>query len=459
MADVDEAEIRGLQEGVRGHVIRPRGADYDDARRVFNAIIDRHPALILRCANESDVIAGVNFARERGLLVAVRGGGHNVMGYGVCDDGLVIDLSEMKRVDVEPKRRVARAQGGATWGDFDRATQAVGLAGTGGIVPSTGVGGLTLGGGFGYLVRKHGLACDNLLSADVVTADGERLRAAPDENDDLFWGLRGGGGNLGVVTSLEYRVHPLGPVLGGEIVYPLEQAREVLRFFGDWAADAPDELRVDPTLASGPDGPALSVSVCYCGSIAEGEKLIEPLRKIGSPIADSVAPTSYEVVQNLFTEIFPPGMRHYWKSGYLDALGSDAVDAVVDYFRADVPAPLSIITFEHLGGAINRVPVGETAFGQRSALHTFLVLRAWHDPAEDDENIAWGRAAYDVGEPFLQGGVYVNYLGGDDDMRRRAAYGPNYERLAAVKAKYDPTNFFRVNQNIEPAQLVQPSGA
>ena len=364
MAEVDEAGIRELQEGVRGHVIRPRGAEYDDARSVFNAIVDRHPALILRCANEPDVIAGVNFARERGLLVAVRGGGHNVMGFGVCDDGLVIDLSEMKRVNVEPKRRVARVQGGATWGDFDRATQAVGLAGTGGIVPSTGVSGLTLGGGFGYLVRKHGLACDNLLSADVVTADGERLRAAPDENSDLFWGLRGGGGNRVSRHPWSTASTPSARCSGARS--SIRWSRQE-RFSGSSATGRPTPLtscgwtrRWRQALTV----PALSVPVCYCGSIAEGEKLIEPLRKIGSPIADSVAPTSYEVVQNLFTEILPPGMRHYWKSGYLDALGSDAVDAVVDYFRADVPAPLSIITFEHLGGAINRVPVGETAFGQ-----------------------------------------------------------------------------------------------
>lgn len=451
MTTLNEASIRELESAVRGHLVRPEDEGYHKARSVFNGMIDRRPDVIVRCADQADVIAAVNFARERDLRVAVRGGGHSVVGYSVCDGGLVIDLSPMNGVDVDPQKGTARAQGGATWGDFDEATQAVGLASTGGIVPSTGVGGLTLGGGFGYLNRKHGLACDNLLSAEVVTAAGELLRAAPDENADLFWGLRGGGGNLGVATSLEFQVHPVGPVLGGEIVYPLEQAKEVLKFFGEWAADAPDELRVDPTLLSGPDGPALGLPVSYCGSIEEGEKVLEPLRKVGSPMLDSVGPTTYEAVQNLFTEILVPGMHHYWKSGYFDELGGDAVDAIVDHFAANVPSPLAIVTFEHLGGAINRVPQGETAYGQRSARHTYLAVRAWEDPAETDENIAWVRGAYDVAEPFLQGGVYVNYLGDEDETRRRAAYGPNYERLAAVKGKYDPTNFFRLNQNIKPS--------
>jgi FAD/FMN-containing dehydrogenase len=449
---VDDASIRELREQLRGRVFLPGEEGYDDARKVFNAMIDRRPALIVRCAGVADVIAAVNFARAASMLVSVRGGGHNVAGHAVCDGGVVIDLSAMRGVRVDPRSRTARAEGGSTWGDFDHATQAFGLATTGGIVPSTGIAGLTLGGGIGYLNRKYGLACDNLLSADVVTADGQLLTASAIENEDLFWGLRGGGGNLGVVTSLEYKVHPVGPVLGGELVYPLDQAKEALRFYRDWTSKAPDEVRADPTLVSGPDGPGLAIIVCYCGAVDEGEKVLQPLRRFGSPMVDTIAPAPYGTVQNLLTQVFQPGLRHYWKSSFVREFSDEAIEAIVDSFASAVPPPFAAVAIEHLGGAISRVGEGDTAFSQRHATHSLLVLRVWQDPAESAENMAWGRACYDAAEPFLENGVYVNYLGDEGEARVRAAYGANYERLVEVKTRYDPANLFRLNQNVRPVQ-------
>lgn len=454
---VHEKSVRDLRRSLRGRVLLPDDEAYDEARGVFNGMIDRRPAVIARCAGAADVAGAVNFARERDLLVAVRGGGHSVVGNAVCDGGLVIDLSGMRDVRVDAVNRTARAGGGTTWGDFDHETQASGLATTGGIVPSTGVGGLTLGGGIGYLNRKHGLACDNLLSADVVTADGRLLTASAEENPDLFWGLRGGGGNFGVVTSFEFRVHPVGPVLGGEVIYPLEQAEEVLRFYRDWSREAPDELRADASLLSGPDGAGLGILVCYCGPIEEGESVLRPLRRFGSPVVDSVAPVPYTAVQNLLTEALPPGKLHYWKSGFVHEFDDEAIETLVDFFAADVPSPFTAVAIEHLGGAISRVGERDTAFSHREAQHSLLVLRAWQDPAESEENMAWGRRCYSAAEPFLEDAAYVNYLGDEGEKRVRAAYGPNYERLVALKGKYDPTNFFRLNQNIEPAARSSPA--
>ena len=448
---LNATDIGKFQVRLRGELIRLGDQRYEEARKVFNGMIDRRPALIVRCAGVADVIAAVNFARETDTLVAIRGGGHNVAGNAVCDDGLVIDLSAMKSVRVDPKNRTARAEGGATWGDFDHETQAFGLATTGGIVPSTGIAGLTLGGGIGYLNRKYGLACDNLLSADVVTADGQLLRASAEENDDLFWGLRGGGGNFGVVTSFQYRIHPVGPVLAGELVYPLDQAKQVLRFYRDWSAAAPDELRADPTLLSGPEGPALDIIVCYCGAIEEGEKLLRPLRSFGAPMVDTVAPVPYATLQNILTEIFQPGFLQYWKAGFIRAFSDDAIEALVDFFAGDVPTPFAAIAIEHLGGAVGRVSSQGTAFNHRDASHSFLVLRMWRDSAESQTNIDWVRGCYQTAEPFLKGGVYVNYLGDEGEARVRAAYGANHERLAVIKKKYDPTNALRLNQNIKPA--------
>lgn len=450
----EELTMDALRQHVRGQMLLPDSEGYDDARRVFNAMIDRRPAVIVRCADVTDVIAAVDFARDADLTVAIRGGGHGVTGSAVCDGGLVIDLSDMNDVRVDPTARTARVQGGVTWGELDHATQAVGLATTGGIVPSTGVTGLTLGGGIGYLNRKHGLACDNLLSADVVTADGQFLTASASEHADLFWALRGGGGNFGVVTSLEYRVHPVGPVLGGELVYPLEQAKTALRFYRDWSTDAPDEARVDATLVSTPDGPALAMEVCYCGAIGEGERVLEPLRTFGSPLVDTIAEVPYATIQNLLTEVFQPGLRHYWKSGFVRDFSDEAIDTIVDFFTENVPAPFAAVAIEHLGGAISRVAGQATAFSHRQAQHSLLVLRLWDDHRESEENMAWGRACYDAARPFLHDAAYVNYLTDEGETKVKAAYGPNYERLVAVKAQYDPTNVFHLNQNIRPATSV-----
>lgn len=451
----DNKSIQELRENLRGRLFRPDDEGYDDARKVFNGLIDKRPALIVRCAGVADVIVAVNFARETDMLVAIRGGGHNVAGNAVCDDGLVIDLSEMKSVRVDPGNRTARAEGGATWGAFDHETQAFGLATTGGIVPTTGIAGYTLGGGIGYLNRKHGLSCDNLLSADVVTADGRMLTASSGDHEDLFWGLRGGGGNFGVVTSFEYRIHPVGPVLAGDVIYPLDRAKEVLRFYRDWSTVAPDEVRADATLVSGPDGPALAIIVCYCGAVEEGEKVLRPLRTFGSPMADTVAPVPYATVQNLLTEVFQPGLLHYWKAGFFRAFSDDAIEAIVDFFVGAVPAPFAAFAIEHLGGAVSRVGAQDTAFSHRHAQHSVLVLRMWQDPVDSEENIDWARRCYRAAEPFLEG-VYVNYLGDEGEARVSAAYGANYERLAALKNKYDPTNFFRLNQNLKPAPESPP---
>ena len=447
------AALEGFRSRVVG-VVLVRGDDgYDRARVVFNAMIDRFPALIVQCAGVADVTAAVMFAREHNLVVSVRGGGHGVTGNAVCNGGLVIDLSRMRGVRVDPITQTARADGGATWGDFDRETQAFGLASTGGIVPTTGIAGLTLGGGIGYLNRKYGLACDNLISADVVTADGRVLKASAEDDADLFWALRGGGGNFGVVTSLEYRVHPVGAVLGGELIFPLDRAKETLRFYRDWSLDAPDEVRADASLVSGPEGAALAIIVCYCGSIHDGERVLRPLRQFGPAAVDTIGPSPYARIQNLLTEVLAPGFCHYWKSGFFRSFSDDAIERLVDFFAADVPAPFAVVAIEHLGGAIGRIGERDTAFSHRRAQHSCLVLRAWHDPDASADNIAWGRSCYAAVEPFLEQGVYVNYLGDEGESRVRAAYGANYLRLAALKEQYDPTNFFRGNQNIQPADL------
>jgi hypothetical protein len=446
------AAVDGLRSRVLGGVLGHGDDGYDSARVVFNAMIDRFPALIVQCAGVADVREVVGFAREHNLLVSIRGGGHGVTGNAVCEGGLVIDLSRMRSVQVDPVRQTARAEGGATWGDFDRETQAFGLASTGGIVPTTGIAGLTLGGGIGYLNRKYGLACDNLISADVVTADGRLLKAGAEDHGDLFWALRGGGGNFGVVTSLEYRVHPVGPVLGGELIFPLSRAKETLRFYRDWSLTAPDEVRADATLLSGPEGPALAIIVCHCGSIEEGERVLRPLQQFGPPAVDTIAPSPYARIQNLLTEILAPGLCHYWKSGFFRSFSDDAIETLVDFFAADIPSPFAAVAIEQLGGAIGRVGERDTAFSHRRAQYSCLVLRAWRDQAASQANVAWGRSCYAAVEPFLEQGVYVNYLGDEGESRVRAAYGANYQRLAALKQKYDPTNFFRGNQNIQPAE-------
>jgi FAD/FMN-containing dehydrogenase len=451
VGSVDDGAIQALQGDVRGELLRPGDRGYDAARTVWNAMIDRRPALVARCAGAADVIAAVKFAAEHGLLVSVKGGGHGVAGTAVADGGLMIDLSPMNGIEVDVSRRTARAGGGAIWGEFDRETQAHGLATTGGIVPTTGIAGLTLGGGLGYLMRRFGLACDNLLSADVVTADGELLTASADEHPDLFWGLRGGSGNFGIVTSLEFQLHAVGPtVLGGFVFHPFDQAREVARFYREFTSTAPDEVTTHLAFATSPDGhPVSAFLACYSGPLETGEAVLAPLRAFGSPLADTIGPLPYTEVQKFGAPLYPEGRLNYWKSNFLNGLSDEAIEAVIAQF-ATVPSPLSAVVVEHLGGAVARVDQDATAFGDRSAPYSLVITGEWVDPAETERNRQWVRDCWQSVRPFTKETVYVNYVDAGEDARFAAAYGENYQQLAALKAKYDPANFFRHNHNIRP---------
>ena len=447
---LDEADIQGFAAALRGDLIRPEDDRYVAARAVFNAMVDGRPALIVRCAGVADVMRGVEFARSHDVPLSIRGGGHSVAGKGVCDGGLMLDLSPMKGIRVDPVRRKAEAQAGLTLGEFDHETQAFGLATTLGVVSVTGIAGLTLGGGLGWLNGLHGLACDNLISADVVTADGRLLRATEEENEDLFWGIRGGGGNFGVVTSFGYRLHPVGTVLAGGLSYPLSKAHEILRFYHEFASGCPDELSTDASLGVTPDGDGvISVSVCYCGPLEEGERVLRSLREFGSPQADKIQPMAYTTLQSAPDAGFPPGRRHYWKSSYLKELSDEAIEVMVR-FVSEMPSPTTGVGLQQMHGAASRVDPTATAFPHRDEHYDFLILSQWADPAESERNVQWTRSLFEAMEPFFEGGVYVNNLGDEGEDRVREAYGANYERLQALKGKYDPTNLFRLNQNIKP---------
>jgi FAD/FMN-containing dehydrogenase len=462
IATATPLDLEPLRAELRGELISPADAGYESARSVWNGAIDRRPACVARCTGVADVAAAVRFARGRGLEIAVRGGGHNVAGTAVCDDGVVIDLSPMKAVWVDPAARVARVQGGALWGDVDRETQLHGLATTGGIVSHTGVAGLTLGGGIGWLMRKHGLTVDNLLAADVVTAEGDVLRASADEHPDLFWALRGGGGNFGVVTSFDFRLHPLGPeVLAGPVLWDAADAGEVLRFYRDFVHDAPDELGTvlrfgtAPPLPDIPGSlhwrPVLIVASCYAGPVEEAERVLRPLRAFGAPLLDLVGPTPYVGHQSGIDSTVPHGWRYYWKSTYLPELGDDLVDVLAEHAFA-ASSPRSYVAVFHLGGAVGRVSEDDTAFGNRQASHAVTLDAVWR-PGEDhgDDDTAWTRRFFAALDRFRDG-VYVNFLGADEGPDRvREAYGDAlYDRLAGVKATYDPDNVFHLNQNIRP---------
>jgi FAD/FMN-containing dehydrogenase len=451
MPTVDDSIVQSLRERLRGALLQQGDPGYDQARQMYNAMVDRHPALIARCAGVADVIASLGFAREQGLPISVKGGGHGVAGKALCDGGLVMDLAPMQGVRVDPVRRTARAEGGATWGVFDHETQAFGLATTGGVIPSTGIAGLTLGGGLGFLMRRFGLACDNLLSADVVTADGTLLTASQTEHPDLFWALRGGGGNFGVVTSFEYQLHLVGPtVLGGFIVHPLSHARDAARFYRDYVATAPDALGSYFGCATFPDGQQVAAMVVgYNGSPEDGERVLQPLRTFGQPIMDTVGPVPYVQVQEFFAPSYPSGRRNYWKSSFVRELGDEAIDVLIDRFAA-APSPFTGIGLEHLGGAVARVAPDATAFHQRNAPYTVVIAAMWDAAAETEANIQWARETWDAVRPWMEDSVYVNYLDAGEDGRVREAFGPNYARLAAVKAKYDPENVFRSNHNVLP---------
>jgi hypothetical protein len=444
-----------------GELLLPASPGYDAARRVWNGAIDRHPACIARCTGVADVVAAVRFARERDLLVAVRSGGHGVAGHAVCDGGMVIDLSPMKGIRVDPRARTARAQAGVLWGELDRETQFHGLATVGGIVTHTGIAGLTLGGGLGWLTRKYGATVDNLLSVDLVTADGELVTASESANPDLFWGVRGGGGNFGVVTSFEYRLHPVGPtVLAGPIFHPLENAPEILRFYREFAEAAPEELMTIFELSVAPPSPFLPeevhgqpivmVGACYAGPIADGVDVVRPLKELGDPYVDLLEPKPYLALQSMLDPGVPHGWHRYWKSVELPSLTDEAVDTLAEQAAAQTSPRSYCIVFQ-LGGALARVDEGATAFGRRNAAFNVNVNAVWlEDDPDADRHIGWARDFFDALQPHAGGGVYVNFLGDEGQDRVRAAYGDrDYERLVRLKREYDGTNFFRLNQNIQ----------
>jgi FAD/FMN-containing dehydrogenase len=458
--NINDDTLAAFQQGLRGRLASPGSPDYDEARTIWNAMIDRRPGLAVRCRGAADVMSAVRFADQHDLVLAVRGGGHNIAGNAVCDGGLLIDLSLMKSVHVDPVARTARVEPGALLSDFDREAQAFGLATPLGINSTTGVAGLTLGGGFGWLSRSLGLTIDNLLSADVVTADGQWLRTSEKENADLFWGIRGGGGNFGVVTSFEFRLHPVGPtVLAGLIIHPLDAAKDVLRFHREFFAKAPEELVCWFVMRQAPPLPflppewhgkeILALAVCYRGDIKEGERIAKPLREFGKPIADVIGPNPYAGWQTILDPLLAPGARNYWKSqDFLDT--SDGLIDVLVSFARRIPDPQTEIAFAQLGGAVGRVPHTATAYTHRDAQYVLNVHGRWEDPAKDAACIGWARELFQGVAPFATGGAYVNFLTQEEEGRIPAAYGENYARLVALKKKYDPKNRFSVNQNIRP---------
>jgi len=455
------ADLSVLRTGVKGTILTPGSAGYDAARTLWNAMIDRRPAAILRCATPADVAAAVRFAGAHDLLVAVRGGGHNIAGNACCDGGLVIDLSPMKAVHVDVANRTARVQAGATLADVDAETQKAGLATPLGINSTTGVAGLTLGGGFGWLSRRFGLTIDNLLSVDIVTADGAQVVASESENPDLFWAVRGGGGNFGVVTSFEYRLHEVGPqVLAGLVVHPLVAARDVLAFHREYMKKTPDELGCWFVMRQAPPLPTvppefhgkeiLALAIVHSGAVEDGERLAKPLREFGHPVADMVGVVPYTEWQKVLDPLLVPGARNYWKSNEFVEVTDDLVEVLMDYAMR-LPDPQSEIAVAQLGRAVSRVPADRTAYGHREAQYVMNVHGRWADPAKDQACIGWARDLFRATAPFATGSVYVNFMTEDDQDRVRAAYGGNYARLAALKRRYDPGNLFQMNQNIQPA--------
>ena len=462
-SSLSEKVIQDLTERFHGEIVLPEDAGYDDARSVWNGMIDKYPAIIAYCTGTADVIAAVNFARANDLNVAVRSGGHNVAGIAVCDDGIVIDLSEMNGVWVDPDDRTAWVQAGATLGDIDHETQAFGLATPLGVVSDTGVAGLTLGGGIGHLRNKYGLSCDNLVSVDIVTADGEYRTASETENEDLFWGIRGSGGNVGVVTGFEFDLHPVGPeVATGFVFYPGGEAVDVLRAFREFEASAPDELTTLVSTGVFPEEDLFPADVVdefkvailgmYAGSPDKGENVIEPLRELGEPLADFSGTMPYTEFQQLFDEDYPTGMRYYWKSLYLESLSDAIIDRSIEWATA-APSPLSTVDIWPLGGAMADVGLDESAFPGRDAPYLLGVEANWADPDQDEANIAWARECLDDMRQFSDGSVSLNFPGfyEDSDELMETTFGDSYDRLVAVKNQYDPTNFFGPSRNIKPS--------
>jgi len=455
--------IDELRAQVRGDVISSEDEGYEDARRVYNAMIDRRPAVVVQAANAGDVVAAVDFARENGLDLAVRGGGHSVPGFGTCDDGMVIDLSGMRGVRVDPATSTARAEGGATWGDFNAATYPFGLATTGGIISTTGVAGLTLGGGIGYLARGFGLSIDNLLSADVVTADGRLVPAREHENEDLFWAIRGGGGNFGVATSLEFRLHPVKEIYGGPMFFELSEVENILNFYRGYIADAPEQMGAFPAFQIAPPLPFIpedrhgdtfiAIVACWAGPLEEGERALKPFHEVAPVVAEFVGPMPYPALNSAFDGLLPPGLHHYWKASFVKELTDDAIAAHVAH-GPEVPTVSSTMHIYPIDGAVHRTGAGDTAFAYRDANFATVIVGAWPEPGRSEENIAWVRRYYDAVAPHSEEGGYVNFMAGDDQDRVRANYRGNYERLVRIKQAYDPGNLFHLNQNIQPSPSV-----
>lgn len=453
---VGASQLDELGKLLRGELITPAHPGYDEARKLWNGMIDKRPAAIARCTGAADVIDVVNYARDNKIAVTVRGGGHNVAGKALRDGAITMDLGPMQGIWVNANHKRARVQGGARWRAFDRETLAFGLATTGGTVSSTGVAGLTLGGGLGWLMREFGLSCDNLVSADVVTADGRYLTASDSENDDLFWAIRGGGGNFGVVTSFEFRLHEMQPIVGGLAMYPESMTKDLLHFYRDYTASAPDNVTTMCGVFVGAPGTPVEgqnagwIAVCHHGPISDGNRLVQPIKEFGPPAADFIGPTSYGAIQTMFDAGSAPGGRNYWRSNFMKTLSDEAIAEIVAH-ADELPPPGTMILVEHLGGAVSRVGEHETAFANRGANYNVSVLGSWIDAAEDQRNIAWTRKFGDELKALSTGGAYVNYMAGDESAENvKGAYEANFKRLVTVKRKYDPTNFFSGNQNIAP---------
>ena len=451
---LEEGAVDDFRAGLRGEIICPGDLLYEGARKVWNGMIDRRPGLIVRCAGVSDAINSVNFARTNSLLVSVRGGGHNVAGNSVCDAGMVIDTSRMKGMRVDPISRTARAQAGLTLGEYDRETQVFALASPAGTVSDTGIAGLTLGGGIGWLSGKYGLACDNLLSVDIVTADGSFLTVSDSQHQDLFWGVKGAGGNFGVVTSFEYQLHSLGPVMGGMLLYPFDKAKETLKFYRDFSSSIPDEMNTMAGLMTLPDGsPVVGVIACHIGPFEAAEKALRPLREFGPPISDEIRPRPYVQFQSMLDQATPAGRQYYFKSNFTTDISDEVIDALVEYY-SKATSPLSMVMFQQMGAATTRVSADTTAFDHREAVYDFVIGAVWEDPGESEVHVRWARDLWEATERYTTRGIYINNLGieaedGADQIR--AGYRGNYQRLAALKNKYDPANLFRHNPNIRPA--------
>jgi FAD/FMN-containing dehydrogenase len=458
---IPDSSLPEFRASLRGQLLFPGDPAYEEARKIHNAMIDKHPAVIARCAGVADVMAAVKFARSHGILTSVRGTGHNVAGISLCDDGLVIDLSAMKGIHMNHVKRTVRVEPGVTWGEVNHDLQAFGLAATGGYVGTTGVAGLTLGGGLGWMVRKYGCALDNLLSVDVVTAEGEFLTASATDNADLFWGIRGGGGNFGIVTSFEFQVYPAGTVLAGLVMHPLSKGREAMRFWRKYEETAPEEMSNSVVVFTAPPELPLpdalrheaivALGGVWVGPMEEGERVLRPLREFGPPAADIYQPMPYSAAQTMADFLWPKGLYSYWKSSFLKSLSGGALDTILDFY-AKTPSPRTVVVVEHDGdSAWSRVPEDATAFGHRNWPYNIVVTTMWTDPQDSEANVQWTRAFWEAMKPFLAEAAYVNYLGDLDDEGVRTAYGKKYGRLAALKEKYDPTNFFRMNQNIKPS--------